>query len=263
MEKNMKNLLLNYAAHHAVNCELICNGEAFQTSSLEMQKLYGKNLPYTPNPSCVRGWEFYSYKQKRITNCLANCLLLVDKVLKNKGRLLVCCHSEGKLQLYLSNNQLKKKTHPKTLKTANDFSSAGKALPSVLPSLLQGGWMGGSCSNWSRLCKIAWNSQKLLQLTNTLDNVTQIESCKKHYMQLAAKTENDNLLRSLPYKYKPDCVFLINPGKAAVKECKALAIPLCILSGSFSPKISGCYLEGNQESCFLTYLIINLICGGF
>ena len=227
MENNINKLLLDYAAHHAVNCEFFHGN-----TPSPIFKAHKKQAPG------ICGWEFYSYKQKHIANSLANCLLLVHKMLENKAKLLVFSYSDGKLQVYFAKNNL----------------GPSKNV-SLLPSLLQGGWISGACSNWSRLCKIAWN---MMQLTSKIPTYhSDSWKVRKNYnlLQLAPKSK----IGGLAYKHKPDCVLLINPSSAALRECKNLAIPLCILSSGPSAKISGCYLEANQESCFLTYLIINLI----
>ena len=253
MEKNIKNFLLDYAAHHAVSCEFI-HSKAVTTHKVGVGR---RDSSYAPNglSTCgLRGWEFYSYKQKHMLNSLANGLLLLDKVLKNQGSLLVCSQSDLQLQLYAAFRR-----QHKSAQVNNPSSLVHKGFPATKhPSFLLGGWMGGACSNWSSLSKVAWNSHRLLELTNTLDSTKRQLNFRADYNLLQLRL-NPRKTGLLAYKHKPDCVLLINPTSAAVRECKSLSIPLCILSSSPCPKISGSYLESNQESCFLTYLIINLM----
>ena len=151
-----------------------------------------------------------------------------------------------------------------------------------LPSILQGGWVNGACSNWSRLRKIAWNSHKLIKLTGTVHRdpslragsmESWVSEAESIFRGLQSKpwfpSDQEKSQRSgresqvkqffLAYKHKPDCIFLINPSSAVIRECKSLNVPLCIVGSSTRFKVAASYLESNQESCFLTYLILNVI----
>ena len=244
MENQIKNILLDYAAHLSVSCEWINSFALFSKSSLggvsaqDKNSLEGKRF-------LMRRSHLSAYKQKHLSNGLANMLMVVDKLLHNRARLLIINHSDNGLQVHLQ-------PRPKNCKHN-------------VPYLLQGGWMGGACSNWSRLSKVAWNSHKLVNLTRTLDSTMPLDSWLLEVystfrgLHLAPKKGSG---WRLAYKYKPDCVFLINPSSATVRECKALSVPLCICSSTLSPKISGCYLESNQESSYLIYLMLTLMAAG-
>ena len=314
MENHIKNLLLNYAAHLSINCEFIKeNGSTkfkvdnFKSSIQSPATPRGKaaTVPYKNRFST------FLYKQDYITNCLANILLVVNKLTKNHAKILVINGEVTKLQVYLRvpgetcgsknhktrrgfsrlangmegkkdntllSENLKSKSKQSSLHTSRNKLQLCKKGP-MSPSILQGGWVNGACSNWSRLRKIAWNSHKLMKLTRTLSSdpsltggsmeswVSEAEfifrgvQSKSPFLPGLGSSSQENREKqsSLAYKHKPDCIFLINPSPAVMRECKSLNVPLCIISSSTRFKVAASCLESNQESCFLTYFILNAI----
>lgn len=125
---------------------------------------------------------------------------------------------------------------------------------------MDSGWINGTCSNWSHLCKVAWNSHSVSTASRLqfhrkgLESwVTEAESVYRGlYLQPSHK---GRAKPQLAFKRKPDCIFLVNPTPSAIRECKGLHIPLCLLSSSFPFKAANCYLSSNQESYYLIYLI--------
>ena len=302
MENQIKNLLLNYAAHLSINCEFI--NPKNHTCSKKGHVTLGK--PSTPPIARYeRRFENALYKQNHVANCLANVLLIVDKLMENNAKLLIINGHLSKLQLVAKLTSTPSLRSVRSDRTDRSDRSNRSVYPPrhmeishqpqlhktqtkskhKLPSLLQGGWVNGACSNWSSLRKVAWNSHQLVQLTGTLDN----HRAKLYHMEswfseafsffrglqsltnlpsarfatgntaLLCNKQNDINKFKLAYKHKPDCVFVINGSRAVVRECKALNVPLCILSSSTKFKVAASYLESNQESCFLTYLITSAI----
>ena len=266
MENSIKNLLLDYAAHLSINCEFINPKNLREKTVLKdlfNSKQKVETLPYR------RRSENGVYKAHSVANCLANVLLIVDKLMENNAKLLIINGDHSKLQLYVPKatqiSLLPKETYKARLKH-------WQGLRHKFPSLLQGGWVNGALSNWSRLRKVAWTSHELVRLTKGRRRLrnTQMESWLSEVFSIfrGLQVSSAQLMGHkthiiskpmLAYKHKADCVFVINGSQACVRECKALNVPLCILSSSTKFKISASYLESNQESCFLTYILVSAI----
>jgi len=189
MENHVKNLFLNYAAHLSINCEFINENH---TPKSKVNNFKSK----IPAPISFKGttvtvpyknrFSTFLYKQDYMANCLASLFLVVDKLVKNHAKILLVNGEVNKVQVYLRNSRnhkagplagaamreerllrknLKFRGKPKNI----GHNKSGACHDNVpLPSILQGGWINGACSNWSRLRKIAWNSHKLTKLTGTV-----------------------------------------------------------------------------------------------
>lgn len=256
MENQIKNLFLDYAAHLSINYEFINPKNPSSRVNFDsiLDNLQGQTLPYK------RRFGNVLYRQNHMANCLTNVLLIVDKLIKNHAKLLIINGHLSKLHLSLSKTGQIGQTRAEKTQTSSYNST----------SLLQGGWVNGACSNWSRLRRVAWNSQQLIELTGRVAAETgagpmhmeswfsEAESIFRGLQLVRHKSDKANCLK-LAYKHKPDCVFVINGSRAIVRECKALNVPLCILNSTSKFKVATCYLEGNRESCFLTYLIVSAL----
>ena len=267
MENQIKEQLLDYAAHLSRNCE-------FRQSTNLKKKLHkpvawkawqGKQTKLANGAEQPYGFRALPSRenialQNHVGNCLANILLIVDKLLKKNAKLLLIsgCSSNkasnNKFQVQVKQSSLQKKSLGLQ---SNPYDSQ--------PYLMQGKWINGACSNWSRLRQVAWNSYKLAQLRNTRDrtNTMYIENWVLEAESLFRGLQLTNSIcstgKKLAYRHKPDCVLLINPDLATVRECKSFNVPLCILSNKISFKTAFSYLESNQESSFLSYFILALL----
>lgn len=276
MENQIKEQLLDYAAHLSRKCE-------FRQSTNSKKKLYkpvalqalqalqakqtklanGAEQPYGFRALPTR--ENFAL-QNHVGNCLANILLIVDKLLKKNAKLLLIsgCSSNK-----ASNNKFQVQVKQSSLQKKSFFLQSKQSLQSKpydsQPYLMQGKWINGACSNWSRLRQVAWNSYKLTQLRNTRSgtNTMYIENWVLEAESLFSGLQLTNSIcstgKKLAYRHKPDCVLLINPDLATVRECKSFNVPLCILSNKISFKTAFSYLESNQESSFLSYFILALL----
>ena len=247
MENQIKNLFLDYAAHLSINCEFISpRNPSFKVKAPPvLSNLESPTLPYN------RRFGSVLYGQEHIASCLANVLLILEKLMKNHAKVLIINGNLSKLHLCLGKTRQVSYKHNST-------------------SLLQGGWVNGACSNWSRLRRVAWNSHQLMELTGRVATETgggpmhmeswfsEAESIFRGLQLVEHRADNTNCFK-LAYKHKPDSVFVINGSRAIVRECKALNVPLCILSSTSKFKVAASYLESNRESCFLTYLIVSAI----
>ena len=282
MENQIKNLFLDYGAHLFMNCEFVGfktnkYGEKQEISQLSLKDRKNKKKADKLGKSGL-------LSQNYMANCLANLFLVVSKLAKNNARLLFINGNLSTFNLTLSTRQGAAKPPVLGYKTLcntdkiNHVKTLDQPLSKHKPSngVLQGAWIHGACSNWSRLCKVAWNSHKLLNLRNTLDSTMHIESWvleaeslfrglhgeKNPFAALratrSAAKANNPIKEKLTYRHKPDCIILINPSPGTVKECKTLNVPICICSSTTDLKVAGSYLKSNQESPFLTYLIFCL-----
>ena len=257
MENQIKNLFLDYAAHLSINCEFV-NPKNIPSKAKTSPIL--SHLGTIPLSHRRRFGNVF-YRQEQIANCLANVLLIMDKLMKNHAKLLIINGHLSKLHLHLSGPTLTRQTKPEKAQISYNYNST---------SLLQGGWVNGACSNWSRLRRVAWNSQQLADLVGRVAAETgggpvqmeswfsEAESIFRGLQLLEQKADKINRFK-LAYKHKPDCVFVINGSRAIVRECKALNVPLCILSSTTKFKVAASYLQSNRESCFLTYLVVSAI----
>ena len=242
-ENQLKNLLLNYGSHLTISCEYVKPHTNHTTPRTSLQG------PKTAQLNVVQSRpESHGYGQKQIVNGAAHLILIINQLLSQKAKVLVVNCTERSARKLVEN---KRKPHSswKSVSNQNHFLF-----------YMEGGWINGSCSNWSHLCKVAWNSPRVSFCDPALGSkrglekwVTEAESVYRG-LYLQSKHFGPGK-HKLAYKRKADCIFLINPTPSAIKECQALNIPLCLLSTTFSFKSAHCYLDSNHESYFLIYFI--------
>lgn len=241
----LKNLLLKYGSHLTVSCEYVqpsLSGAEESTTTCRGQSRDSKGCPSNLVESRA---ESHGYGQKGVVNGIAHLILIINQLRRQKGKLLVVNCTEGSARKLVG-------------REGSSWTQSNRFL-----FHMEGGWINGSCSNWSHLCKVAWNSPRvsycdpLGRTRGRLERwVTEAESVYRGlYLRSKNSPAHSRGQHKLAYKRKADCIFLINPTPSAIKECLALNIPLCLLSTRFSFKAAHCHLESNPESYFLIYLI--------
>lgn len=242
-ENQLKKLLLNYASHLTQSCEYV---KPITRNTMHTPQI----LSRSPKQGLKRSLlsvvnsrpESHGYGQGQIVNGVGHLILIINHLLSQKGKLLVVNCTEKSARKLVENKR-------------PSWASENRFL-----FYMEGGWINGSCSNWSHLCKVAWNSPRVslcdpaLRSKSKLEKwVTEAESVYRG-LYLQSKQFGPGK-HKLAYKRKADCIFLINPTSSAIKECQALNIPLCLLSTTNSFKSAHCDLDSNHESYFLIYFI--------
>ena len=275
MENYIKLLILNYNAHLSQNVPLILDNHGKVSLKNDKIKLSGDQGHLTHDS----GLHAINSRVKTIVNLF----IIINKLLDNHAKILVINGTGAEFKIDLSkifDEKINKLTgHIRSKRNTIFFQNSYNK-----PYLLQSGWIDGTITNWSNLCKVAWNSQKLLELASRVDKnmylepwVLETESCFKGLksadvkktvtlpeigststISKSSKSSKSNNF-SLAYKQKADCIVLINPNTSCLRECEKLNIPLCVLSHTFVSRATGSHLFGSKESCFLTYLILCVI----